>query len=158
GQSDGEQRLLDQSKPPRLTGQSDKPFDAFGDEHQRVDLRSVLPPQFDHHGQGATRDEWEGVGGIYCDRRQHRKQPIHNRLAPPVPVVPAQRLLVENEDPVTLKQLLKIPPPALLSLSQPDRTSTDLGQLLPRGQSVIALNSNGTRRQLLQSGDTDHVE
>ena len=95
-QSDGEQHLLDEGEPPLLARQPDEPLDAFGDKHQRVDLRAVLAPQFHYHRQGAIGDEREGVRRVDRDRGQHRKQPVDEELPQPSAVVAGQRLMIEN--------------------------------------------------------------
>ena len=95
-QSDGEQHLLDQGEPPLLARQPDEPLDAFGDEHQRIDLRSVLAAQFHNHRQGAIGNERERMRRVDRDRGQHREQPIDEQLPQPSAVVAGQRLVVEN--------------------------------------------------------------
>ena len=76
----GEQPGAAGVQPSRLARQSDKPLDALRDEHQSIDLRSVLPAQLDNHGQGAIGYEREGVRRVDRDRRQHRQQPIDKQL------------------------------------------------------------------------------
>ena len=95
-QSDGEQHVLDQDEAGLLAREPDKPLDAFGNEHQRIDLGPVLSAQFNHHGQGAIGNERERMRRVDRDRRQHGKQPIDEQLPQPNAVVAGQRLMVEN--------------------------------------------------------------
>jgi hypothetical protein len=53
---------------------------------------------------------------------------------------------------------LQIGPAALLSLNQLCGDLGDRGQLLLRGQSVVARYRNAARRQFLEGGDPHHVE
>ena len=150
--------LLDQREPPLLARQPDEPLDALGDEHQRIDLGSVLSAQLDNHRQGAIGNERERVRRVDRDRRQHRKQPIDEQLLQPNTVVAGQRLVVENGNAFRVQPLLQIGPAALLPLNQPCGDFGDRGQLLVRGQSVLALHRNAARSQFLEGGDPHHVE
>ena len=92
------------------------------------------------------------------DRRQHRKQPVDKQLPEPRAVVARQRFVVENGNALGTQAFLQIGPAALLSLNQTPSDFGDRGQLLIRGQSVIALHGNSAGRQFLEAGDPHHVE
>ena len=48
-QPNGEQHFLNQDEADLRAGQPDEPFDAFGDQHQRIDLGPVVSTKFQHH-------------------------------------------------------------------------------------------------------------
>src|SRR3984893_1269024 len=115
-------------------------------------------PRFHNHGQRAIGDERKGMRRVDRDRRQNRKQPVDKQLPEPRAVVARQRFVVENGNALGTQAFLQIGPAALLSLNQTPSDFGDRGQLLIRGQSVIALHGNSAGRQFVEAGDPHHVE
>ena len=107
----------------------------------------------------AIWDKREGMRRIDRDRRQHREQPIDEKL--PQPSAVGRRSAHHGRGwRCLLRRAASGDRPSSAAADAPDRslTSAIAASCWSGAQSVIALHRDTAGRQFLQAGDPDHVE
>ena len=151
--------LLDRQEPDAAAGQPDKAIDRGRDQDQRLQPLAVTHPvELQRQTEPAIGDKRKRVRRIERQRRQNRKQILHETLFEPGAVARFEISRFDDCDPGLGKLGAQRHPGHLLRFHQRTGTLPDRIQLLHRGQPVLAQRLDAGEALALEAGNAHHVE
>ncbi len=151
--------LLERQEADSLAGQADEARDRGRDQEQRLHPVAVAAAlQLQRQAQAEIGDEGKGMRRIDGERRQHRENLGLEALGQEGVILGRKLVRLDHRDSSGGHFAFERGPGLLLILHQLAGATVDGGELLRRGQPVLARSRDAGLHLALQAGDPHHVE